>query len=206
MAPYKYRGSLNVIFQLSITLGILIANIVNYFTAKIGGGWGWRVSLGGAAIPALLISVAGYLLPDTPNSMIERNKEGKAKLTLQKIRGVLDVDGEFNDLKVASEAAKQVEHPWRNISMRQYRPHLTMAILIPFFQQLTGINVVMFYAPVLFKTIGFGRNASLFSSVITGAVNVIATFVAVYGTDKWGRRALFLQGGIQMLIFLVHVL
>lgn len=68
--------------------------------------------------------------------------------------------------------------------MRQYRPHLTTAILIPFFQQLTGINVVMFYAPVLFKTIGFGRNASLFSSVITGAVNVIATFVAVYGTDK----------------------
>lgn len=205
MAPYKYRGSLNVIFQLSITLGILIANIVNYFTAKIDGGWGWRVSLGGAAIPAILISVAGYVLPDTPNSMIERNKEDKAKLTLQKIRGVLDVYAEFNDLKVASEAAKQVEHPWRNICMRQYRPHLTMAILIPFFQQLTGINVVMFYAPVLFKTIGFGRNASLFSSVITGAVNVIATFVAVYGTDKWGRRALFLQGGIQMLTFLIAV-
>ncbi|KAK0605568.1 hypothetical protein LWI29_028229 [Acer saccharum] len=78
-----------------------------------------------------------------------------------------------------------------------------MAILIPFFQQYTGINVVMFYAPVLFKTIGFGANASLGSSLITGAISLLATFVSVYEIDKWGRRFLFLEGEIQLFVIQV---
>lgn len=75
-----------------------------------------------------------------------------------------------------------------------------MALLIPFFQQFTGINAIMFYAPVLFSTIGFGKNASLYSAVITGAVNVVATLVSLASVDKWGRRILFLEGGIQMFV------
>ncbi|KAJ9690284.1 hypothetical protein PVL29_012772 [Vitis rotundifolia] len=200
MAPYKYRGALNIGFQLSITIGILVANILNYFFAKIKGGWGWRLSLGGAVVPALIITVGSLVLPDTPNSMIERGQHEEAKTKLRRIRGVDDVEEEFNDLVVASEASKLVEHPWRNLLQRKYRPHLTMAILIPFFQQLTGINVIMFYAPVLFKTIGFADDASLMSAVITGGVNVLATIVSIYGVDKWGRRFLFLEGGTQMLI------
>ncbi|KAG6692502.1 hypothetical protein I3843_10G110900 [Carya illinoinensis] len=200
MAPYKFRGALNIGFQLSITVGILIANVLNYFFAKIKGGWGWRLSLGGAMVPALIITVGSLVLPDTPNSMIERGKHDEAKKKLIRIRGVEDVEEEFSDLVAASEASKLVEHPWRNLLQRKYRPHLSMAILIPFFQQLTGINVIMFYAPVLFDTIGFGSDASLMSAVITGIVNVGATLVSIYGVDKWGRRFLFLEGGIQMLI------
>ncbi|CAH9141732.1 unnamed protein product [Cuscuta epithymum] len=75
-----------------------------------------------------------------------------------------------------------------------------MAIMIPFFQQFTGINVIMFYAPVLFNTIGFGDDASLMSAVVTGGVNVVATLVSIYYVDKLGRRFLFLEGGIQMFI------
>ncbi|KMT04487.1 hypothetical protein BVRB_8g181530 [Beta vulgaris subsp. vulgaris] len=204
MAPYKYRGSLNIGFQLSITIGILIANVLNYFFAKIHD-WGWRLSLGGAMVPAIIISIGSLLLPDTPNSMIERGKRDEALLKLKRVRGVDDVEDEFNDLVVASENSKKVEHPWRNLLQRKYRPHLTMAIAIPFFQQLTGINVIMFYAPVLFKTIGFGDNASLMSAVITGGVNVLATMVSIYGVDKWGRRFLFLEGGVQMFICQVVV-
>ncbi|MBA0662400.1 hypothetical protein Goklo_006530 [Gossypium klotzschianum] len=132
--------------------------------------------------------------------MIERGRTEEARAKLKKIRGVDDVDEEFRDLVSASDASKLVEHPWRNLLQRKYRPHLTMAILIPFFQQLTGINVIMFYAPVLFNTIGFGDDASLMSAVITGVVNVAATLVSIYGVDKWGRRFLFLEGGVQMLI------
>ncbi|KAJ7946897.1 sugar transporter 1 [Quillaja saponaria] len=200
MAPYKFRGALNIGFQLSITVGILIANVLNYFFAKIKGGWGWRLSLGGAVVPALIISIGSLILPDTPNSMIERGKHDEAKVHLRRIRGVDDVHQEFDDLVKASEASKQVVHPFRNLLQRKYRPHLTMAIMIPFFQQLTGINVIMFYAPVLFNTIGFGDDASLMSAVITGIVNVVATMVSIYGVDKWGRRFLFLEGGVQMLI------
>ncbi|KAL9257476.1 Sugar carrier protein C-like protein [Drosera capensis] len=198
MAPYKFRGALNIGFQLSITIGILIANILNYFFAKIH--WGWRLSLGGAMVPALIITVGALVLPDTPNSLIERGHHDEARGNLRRVRGVEDVDEELNDLIAASEASAKVEHPWRNLLQRKYRPHLTMAILIPFFQQFTGINVIMFYAPVLLKTIGFGSDASLMSAVIIGIVNVIATSVSIYGVDKWGRRALFLEGGAQMLI------
>lgn len=200
MAPYKYRGALNIGFQLSITIGILVANVLNYFFAKIKGGWGWRLSLGGAMVPALIITVGSLVLPETPNSMIERGQTNEAKARLIRIRGIDNVDEEFNDLVAASEASKMVDHPWRNILQRKYRPQLTMAIAIPFFQQFTGINVIMFYAPVLFQTIGFKSNASLMSAVITGIVNVVATMVSIYGVDKWGRRALFLEGGVQMLI------
>ncbi|XP_073048139.1 sugar carrier protein C-like [Primulina eburnea] len=200
MAPYRYRGALNIGFQLSITIGILAANLLNYGFAKIKGGWGWRLSLGGAMVPALIITVGSLILPETPNSMIERGRTEEARSKLQRIRGVGDIDEEFNDLVAASEASRKVEHPWRNLLQRKYRPHLTMAIAIPFFQQLTGINVIMFYAPVLFKTIGFGGEASLMSAVITGAVNVAATVVSIYGVDKWGRRFLFLEGGVQMLV------
>ncbi|KAF8411238.1 hypothetical protein HHK36_003785 [Tetracentron sinense] len=205
MAPYRYRGALNIGFQLSITIGILAANLINYFTAKIEGGWGWRVSLAGAAVPALIITIGSLCLPNTPNSMIEMNQAEKAREMLRRIRGTKDVKHEFNDLVAASEASRKVEHPWRNLLERKYRPHLTMAILIPFFQQLTGINVVMFYAPVLFQTIGFGSNASLMSAVITGLVNAAATIVSIYGSDRWGRRSLFLEGGAQMLISQIMV-
>ncbi|XP_031492902.1 sugar transport protein MST3-like [Nymphaea colorata] len=200
MAPPKIRGALNIGFQLFITIGILVANLVNYGTNKIKAGWGWRLSLALAAVPAIIMTVGSVFLPDTPNSLIERGHHEKARRMLQRIRGTTNVEEEYQDLVLASEASKQVKHPWANILKRKYRPQLVMALAIPFFQQLTGINVIMFYAPVLFKTIGFGSNASLVSAVITGGVNVVATLVSIYSVDKYGRRFLFLEGGIQMFI------
>lgn len=199
MAPPKLRGGLNMCFQLFITIGILAANLINYGTQKLEK-YGWRISLALAAVPALIITIGSLFLADTPNSLIERGHQEKAKAMLEKIRGTPNVQEEFDDLIEASEASKMVKHPFRNILQRKYRPHLVMAIAIPFFQQLTGINVIMFYAPVLFKTIGFGSNASLFSSVITGLVNVIATLVSIFSVDRLGRRFLFMEGGVQMFI------
>ena len=204
MAPYRFRGGLNMMFQLAITIGMLVANLLNYFFAEIKGGWGWRLSLGGAMIPAIIIIIGSFFLPETPNSLIERDHHKEAKEQLLKIRGIPNVDAEFNDLVAASEASKLIKHPWATILERKYRPQLTMAICIPMFQQLTGMNVITFYAPVLFKTIGFGSSASLMSAVITGTVNALATLVSIFSVDKWGRRTLFIEGGAQMFICQVH--
>lgn len=199
MAPAKLRGALNIGFQMATTIGIFAASLVNYGTSQMQAN-GWRVSLVLAAVPALIMTVGSLFLPDTPNSMIERGQKEQARELLTKIRGTSNVDNEYNDLLEASEASQKIPHPWKTIFQPQYRPQLVITCLIPFFQQLTGINVIMFYAPVLFRTLGFGDQASLMSAVVTGLVNVFATLVSILTVDKFGRRALFLEGGIQMII------
>ncbi|KAL4285173.1 hypothetical protein GQ457_16G028830 [Hibiscus cannabinus] len=198
IAPTRIRGGLNILFQLNVTIGILFANLVNYGTAKIKGGWGWRLSLGLAGIPALLLTVGALLVVDSPNSLIERGRVEQGKAVLRKIRGTDNIEPEFLELVEASRLAKQVKHPFRNLLQRRNRPQLVIAVALQIFQQCTGINAIMFYAPVLFDTLGFGNDAALYSAVITGAVNVLSTVVSIYSVDKVGRRVLLLEAGVQM--------
>ncbi|KAK3026437.1 hypothetical protein RJ639_041449 [Escallonia herrerae] len=169
MAPPRYRGAFNMGFQFCVGIGVLSANLINYSTQKIKGGWGWRISLAMAAVPAAILTLGALFLPETPNSLIQQsNNHGKAKRMLERVRGTDDVQAELEDLIKASEISKTIKHPFKNIIQRKYRPQLVMSIAIPFFQQVTGINVISFYAPVLFRTIGLGESASLMSAVVTG--------------------------------------
>lgn len=188
-----------MMFQLATTLGIFSANMINYGTEKIKP-WGWRLSLGLAAVPALLMTVGGFLLPETPNSLIEQGLKDEGRIILEKIRGTRDVDAEFQDMVEASELANSVKHPFRNILELRNRPQFVMSIFMPTFQILTGINSILFYAPVLFQSMGFASHASLYSSVFTGAVLALSTLVSIATVDKWGRRALLIGGGIQMIL------
>ncbi|KAK9152504.1 hypothetical protein Syun_010813 [Stephania yunnanensis] len=200
MATSKFRGSLNTMFQLMITIGIFAANLINYGSNKIKGGWGWRLSLGLAAVPAAIVLVGSMCLPDTPNSMIERGvSEEDVKRNLQRLRGTANIHQEYHDLCEACANASEAKNntKWWTIFQRKYRPQMVMAFLIPFFQQLTGINVIMFYAPVLFRTLGFDN--PLEPVAITGGFNVFATVFAFFMVDWLGRRFLFLVGGFQML-------
>ncbi|KAJ6802400.1 putative sugar transport protein 13 [Iris pallida] len=199
IAPTRIRGGLNILFQLNITIGILFANLVNYGTAKIHP-WGWRLSLALAGIPAMLLTGGALLVTDTPNSLIERGHLDEGKAVLRKIRGTDNVDAEFDEIVEASRVAQEVKHPFRNLLKRRNRPQLVISILLQIFQQFTGINAIMFYAPVLFNTLGFKSDASLYSAVITGAVNVLSTVVSIYSVDKLGRRALLLEAGAQMFL------
>ncbi|KAL9239718.1 hypothetical protein vseg_014012 [Gypsophila vaccaria] len=202
IAPSKYRGAFNNGFHLSLSFGVLLANLVNYGSEKIKGGWGWRVSIALTALPASVITIGSFFLPETPNSLIQNNNSNDyhmAKLVLQKIRGTNDVDQELNDLIEAISTSKTVTNPLQALLFQpKYRPQLVMAVLIPFFQQMTGINVVGFYAPVFFRTIGLGEAASLLSSVATGIISMLADILAILTVDKCGRKALFLWGGVQM--------
>ncbi|PKA48294.1 Sugar transport protein 7 [Apostasia shenzhenica] len=182
MAPAHLRGGLSVMFQLATTVAIFSANMINYGTEKIRP-WGWRLSLALAAAPAILMAAGGLFLPDTPNSLVARGHHSSARAVLEKIRGTPAVDAEFRDMVDA----------------------LVVAALMPAFQILTGINAVLFYAPMLFQSMGFTGNASLYSSVVTGAVLVMSTVVSVFTVDRWGRRPLLIAGGIQMIVCQVIV-
>ena len=197
IAPTHLRGGLNMMFQVATTFGIFIANMINFGTQKLN--WGWRLSLGLAAVPALLMTVGGILLPETPNSLIEQGKKEKGREILEKLRGTKDVDAEFEDMVDASELSNLIKNPFRNILEKRNRPELVMAICMPMFQILTGINSILFYAPVLFQSMGFGGNASLYASALTGAVLASSTFISIATVDKLGRRALLISGGIQMI-------
>ncbi|RWV78281.1 hypothetical protein GW17_00060772, partial [Ensete ventricosum] len=192
IAPTRIRGGLNILFQLNVTIGILFASLVNYGTDKL--------SLSLAGIPALLLTVGALLVVDTPNSLIERGRLEEGKAVLKKIRGTENVEPEYNEILEASRISHQVKHPFRNLLQRRNRPQLIIAILLQIFQQFTGINAIMFYAPVLFNTLGFKSSAALYSAVITGAVNVLSTVVSIYSVDKVGRRVLLLEAGVQMFL------
>jgi len=110
------------------------------------------------------------------------------------------VDTEFDDICEAVHVASHVKNPWRTITRRRYWPQLVISTLVPAFQQLTGINAIMFYAPQLFEATGASTNAALLASVVTGVVNVASTIVAAIAVDRTGRRFLFLEGGAQMLV------
>ncbi|KAJ8560810.1 hypothetical protein K7X08_022670 [Anisodus acutangulus] len=117
---------------------------------------------------------------DTPASLIERAKDDQGKAALKKIRGVDDVEVEYKELIAARDEAKAVKHPFRNLMKAASVPPLVIAIILQVLQQFTGINAIMFNAPVLFQTMCFKR----LSAVITGLVNVGSSFVSIYAVDK----------------------
>ncbi|KAL0376601.1 UNVERIFIED_CONTAM: Sugar transport protein 8 [Sesamum calycinum] len=197
------EGSRQYPFQLLVTVGILVANLINYGTAMMK--HGWRVSLGLAAVPGFILFIGSLVITETPPSLLEMGKEMEARAALQKIRGVDNVDAEFQQIVTGCEQAKQVKRPFKKLFKKSGFPALFISTIIQVFQQFTGINAIMFYAPVLFQTLGFKSDASLLSAVITGLVNVGATFVSIYAVDKLGRRKLLLQASIQMFISQVAI-
>lgn len=204
IAPVHLRGAVNILFQLAVTVGIFIANLVNYGTSTMHPN-GWRFSLGGAAVPAVVLFAGSLIITESPASLVERKREEEGKAALKKIRGVDEVDAEFEEILSACEIASKIKQPFKKLMKKQSLPPLVIAVALQVFQQFTGINAIMFYAPVLFQTLGFKSDASLLSSVITGLVNVGSTFVAIFLVDKVGRRKLLLQACCQMLISQVAI-
>ncbi|KAK8447069.1 hypothetical protein SEVIR_9G582500v4 [Setaria viridis] len=185
MAPPQYRGAISNGFELCISIGILIANLINYGVEKIADGWGWRISLSLAAVPAAFLTIGAIFLPETPSFIIQRDGNiDEAKILLQRLRGTTRIQKELDDLVSASNISRTIRHPLRNIFKRKYRPQLVIALLIPFFNQVTGINVINFYAPVMFRTIGLKESASLMSAVVTRICATVANIVAMVVVDR----------------------
>ncbi|KAK9914909.1 hypothetical protein WJX75_002176 [Coccomyxa subellipsoidea] len=205
MAPPQLRGRLSQLFQVILTFAIFAAQVINIGTEKLYP-WGWRLSLGLAAVPATTLLLGGIFLDDTPNSLLERGHPEKARRVLEKIRGTTEVDEEWADLLEKAELAKLVTNPWTLLLFhKKYRPQLVCAACSTLFQQWTGINTIIFYAPQLFLSLGGSRTDSLIATVVVGLCNHFSTYVSFWSADKFGRRFLFLQAGVQMLIALLVI-
>ncbi|KAF4352237.1 hypothetical protein F8388_003634 [Cannabis sativa] len=205
IAPAKYRGGLNFMFQLAICLGMLASNIINYVT-RVEGEHRWTdyrgisISFGVVACLALLMVVGAKFLPETPNSLIQRGSKDEGRRSLEKLRGNEEVEEEFQDIVAASELASTVKTPFRSIFWKKNRPQLVMAILMPAFQALTGMDSLLYYSSILLLNMGFGEKSSFYSSVMVGAALVLSTLLSMAVVDRLGRRVLLISGGIVMII------
>ncbi|KAK1301922.1 Sugar transport protein 5 [Acorus calamus] len=210
MAPARWRGALNTGFQFFIAIGVVAANLTNYAVSRSRLSSGWRLSLGLAGAPAAAIAAGALSVPDTPASLASRGRLPQARAALCRVRGSeTHVDEELDELVRSIEAAKDQESSSgqfrRLVWERRHRPHLVVAVALPFFQQMTGINVIAFYAPVLFRTVGFGSDPALMAAVVLGSVNLVSILVSTFVVDRYGRKVLFIQGGIQMIVCQVGV-
>ncbi|KAH7524398.1 hypothetical protein FEM48_Zijuj06G0115000 [Ziziphus jujuba var. spinosa] len=205
VAPPKWRGAFNTGFQFFLGIGVVISACINYMTSRLN--WGWRFSLGFAVVPAALMTFGSLLISDTPSSLVERGKLAQAKQSLLRARGInSDIEAELADLVKSSEIAKAANRePFITIFERQYRPHLVMTFVIPIFHQLSGINIISFYAPVLFRSVGLGNDSALIAAIILGVCHLSSIAVSAFLVDRFGRRLLFMVGGIQMCLSEVAV-
>ncbi|GJN20121.1 hypothetical protein PR202_gb07454 [Eleusine coracana subsp. coracana] len=158
IAPPKYRGAINNCFELSVSIGVLFANILNYFVAKTTTGWGWRISLSMAAIPAAFLTMGALFVPETPSFIIQCDGDiNKARILLQKLRGTTSIQEELDDLVSASKLSRTTR---------------------------SGINAMNFYAPIMFRTIGLKESASLLSAVVTRLCAIFANVMAIIMVDS----------------------
>lgn len=195
ISPTEMRGSLSSVFQLAITLGILLAYVVNFSLASFGA---WRWMLGLAAVPALVLFVGMYLVPETPRYLIKNGYMEKAREVLRRSRGHQDVEQEIAEIQEVEQeesqlAASELLSPW-------VRPMLIVGVGLAVLQQLVGINTIIYYAPTIINSTGVGVSASILATVGVGIVNVLFTLVAIWLIDKIGRKKLLLFGLTGMTI------
>lgn len=194
LAPSHLRGGLVTFNQLAITIGIMCSYFINYIFTDTQ--YSWRLMFGFGLIPALMLGIGMFFLPESPRWLVKQGRRNDARQVLQKIRKQKEVEAEINEIQnslvMENSRFSDVFLPW-------IRPVLFLGIMLGFLQQVTGINTIIYYAPTIFKLAGFHDTAtSILATAGIGVVNVLSTIVAVFLLDKIGRRKLLLTGLVGM--------
>jgi sugar porter (SP) family MFS transporter len=198
IAPANRRGQLVAMFQFNVVFGIVIAYISNYFIAGSGPN-SWRWMLGVEAIPAIVFLVLVLKIPRSPRWLIlKRNLVDEARATLELINPA-NVDETIKNIEQSKHAMNTDQRLFKS---RIYRLPIILAVLIAFFNQVSGINAIIYYAPRIFEMTGLGESSALLSTAGMGIVNFIFTLLAMRFIDKFGRRTLMLIGSIGLIITL----
>jgi MFS transporter, SP family, galactose:H+ symporter len=199
VAPPHVRGWVVSLFQLAVTVGIVVAYLTDYAFAGIEG---WRWMLGLAVVPALVFGTGMFFLPETPRWLIRRGQHEVAHRVLVRICELADVSVEMEEIK-ASLAQQTASGRWVDLLSRQVRPALVVGLGLAIFQQITGINTVIYYAPRILEAAGFNSaSGAILATAGVGVVNVGMTIIAMFLVDRAGRRPLLLVGIAGMIITL----
>ena len=196
IAPTQIRGAISSLNQLNIVFGILFAYIVNAFLASSGA---WRWMLGLAVIPSLVLLIGMFFLPETPRWLVSQDRDEDARDVLRRSRDEETVEKEIQDIR---EVEEQEEGGIRELTASWVRPALIVAIGLAVFQQIIGINTIIYYAPTTLTNVGYGAAAAIYANLIIGVVNVVMTFVAIWLIDRVGRKPLLLTGLVGMVLSL----
>lgn len=192
IAPAKIRGRMVAINQLTIVVGILITNLVNYSLRNQGpDAWRWMVGLG--AIPSAFFLLGVLWLPESPRWLLKTGKEKKAELVLSRIGGINYVTESLSSIK-ASLKGSNSKFNYAAVFEKAILPAIIVGIGLAVFQQFSGINVVFNFTTTIFESVGFTQDDQLKQTVFIGIINLLFTIIAMWQVDKLGRKPLMLIG------------
>jgi len=207
ISPADIRGRMVSFNQLNIVIGISVAYFSNFLILSLGqsdlawaqtlrlGDWTWRWMLGVEAIPAIVYFFALFGVPESPRWLVMRGKTEQALQILARVSGKAQAEKDLGAVQESLDAEAHLEKgSFKELFLPAMRLVLTIGIVIAILQQITGINSVFFYAPMIFEQSGIGKDASFMQAVLVGIVNLVATVVAIALIDKLGRRPLLITG------------
>ena len=213
ISPAKMRGRLVSVNQLTIVIGILAAQIINYLIAEKvpegvtdsmilqswNGQTGWRWMFWAGTVPAVMFFVFSFFIPESPRFLAKSGKWKSAAYILEKIGGAQYAIQEQKEIAETLHGTSS-KIDWKALSSKKVRPVLILGVVLAVFQQWCGINVIFNYAEEVFTSAGYSVGDMLFNIVITGTVNLVFTFLAMRMVDSWGRRKLMLLGSIGLAV------
>jgi len=197
LSPPKHRGKLVSLNLFAIFLGQSSAFYSNFFLRDVGGDNNWRWMLAVMAVPSFLLFISLLFVPESPRWLVEKKQTSQAMRILTRINGEAEANRELEEIRQTLKTS-------RGKLVELLRPGmfkiLMIGILLAVFQQVTGINVVMYYAPAIFKSAGFGNDSALLQTALMGLVNLTFAVVSMFFVDKLGRKPLMVIGSIGMSI------
>lgn len=199
VAPAKRRGALVSLNQFAIIFGMLIVYFINYFIALQGNEeWltttGWRMMFLSETIPAVCLLSLLFFIPDSPRWLMMKGREDEAKSIISKVNKGIGVLIEIDRIKASLQGVVTSKITAYGIGI------VLIGIALSVFQQFVGINVVLYYAPEIFRSMGMETNAALMQTIIVGVINLSFTVVAIFSVDKFGRKPLMIIGSIGMAV------
>lgn len=200
ISPAEVRGRNVAINQLTVVIGILVTNLVNYFLADTGpDAWRWMFGLG--VVPSLVFLIGVIWLPESPRWLIKSGQQQKAKVILNKIGSPGFAEATFTAVEKSLVGA--TKQSYAMVFEKAVRPAVVVGVTLAVFQQFCGINVVFNYTSTIFESVGASLNRQLFETVAIGVVNLVFTLLAMWQVDKLGRRPLMLYGSLGLSVIYI---